>query len=142
MTEQTQVPEGIVSDFFDGVIQKVILSQITSRNVKAIFMGVLDNADELAKASENKIDDYMVALARTEFDANWDMLYSYIATRLGLIAIPQGIGSDEVRYTTGGEMIPENEVLMPETVTPEVSVEVILMIVNLVLPYIVKWFGK
>ena len=142
MTEQTPALEGVISDFFDSVIQKVILSQITSRNVKAIFMGVLDHATELAKATENKIDDYAVTLARVELDANWDVWYGYIATRLGLVAIPQSGCSDEMRYAATGTQLPESEVLMPETVTPEVSVEVILMIVNLVLPYLLKWFGK
>lgn len=143
MNEQTKAPEGIISDFFDNIIQSFMKSQITSKNVNKCVLSLLENAEQLAANTENQIDDYVIDLVKRELEENWDTWYSYIATRLGLVAVPQSVDDlGDTEYTATGKQLPKDEVLTPETTTPELGIETILMVIELVLPYLIKWFTK
>lgn len=139
MSEQ---PEGRITDFFESVIQSLILSKITSSSVKSVVFKLIENAEEIAMVTENKIDDYVLDLVKRELDSYWDVWFPCLAAWLGLKLVPkaEGISEEEYAYDPGS-YVPES-ILTPQTSTPGLSSELVVMVLQLVIPYLIKWFQK
>lgn len=121
MSDEIQVPEGILSNLHDTILRNVIFSQ--KSRIKDAVLSIV-----------NQTRDYTVEWV----NENWDAIFDKLAEWLKLKAIPEGFCDGEQVYDCDFDADAAE-------FSPESNAETAIEIVNFILwlaPYIIAIFKK